>query len=86
MHKNMEDTRPQKAINLRGTEVFVCLTLYHPIDLGAKVVKYEDPKRGPALELTWSRRNKELKRYHVINSPIPRPSPYLSSSLVIRSN
>lgn len=86
MHKNQEDTRPQKAINLRGNEGFVCSTLYHSIDLGATVVKYEDLKRGPALELTWSRRNKELKRYHVINSPIPQRSSYLSSSLVIRSN
>lgn len=77
MHKNQEDTRALKAVVLRGNEVFVYQSLTHRIDLGAKVVKYEDPKRGPALELTWTRRNRELKRYHVIKSLLLQQSSYL---------
>jgi hypothetical protein len=33
--------------------------------IGAKVVRYDDPKYGPSLELTWAKLSNEPKHYHV---------------------
>jgi hypothetical protein len=49
MHKNEKDRQAQKAVNL----------------IGATVRAYHDPKYGPSLELTWSKRNKANIHYHV---------------------
>ncbi|CAM4758763.1 unnamed protein product [Rotaria magnacalcarata] len=49
MYRNEHDTTPQKAINLRDS----------------KVLLYDDPKHGSALELTWSNRLNDTKHYHL---------------------
>jgi hypothetical protein len=87
MHKHENDTKPQKAITLRGKEkTFVIINKsLSSISLGAKVVQYEDAKFGSSLELTWTRRNNNPKRYHVNNRNILRRKSSLSFHyLVIR--
>jgi len=68
MHKHEHDTKPQKAINLRGKKnevIFFSINNPFDISIGAKVLVYEDQKHGPSLELTWSNRYNNPKHYHV---------------------
>ena len=72
MHRNENDRKAQKAVNLTSKRASALL-----LDrderwiLDAKVTTYQDPKQGTVIELTWSNRFKDTKRYQVSDKVFP---------------
>ena len=71
MHRNENDRKAQKAVNLTSKHQSRLLLLkQQDWILDAKVNTYHDSKQGPAIELTWTNRFKDVKHYQVRHNKI----------------